>query len=237
MSDIILNGNTYRGVGSVRLMKADNSGYATYVEGAAPADSMVEKLCDGTRLSIGDIFSEETNPFVGWLSWCNFGTADFSAAVNVHGPIANAVFDNLLLPNLTAVTSSKAAYGNYPGAFSINNVTCSGMIDLSKLTSIQNGNARSFQTIEAQTLKIGAFDPQATGMFYNSKLTNLVWNVPANQVPGANNVFITALNTATYITNLYVPADLVDTVRGYVTGGSVTKVTNVYSIADWSDLA
>lgn len=229
MSDIKINGNTYSGVESIKLMKADNSGYATYKENAAETNSFTDILISG-GYDIGDFESDDGSPNINWLTGLGGGTVSFPHATAANGAVTNSSFTNLLLPNVIAITSHRTADGLYPvgSKFSANVIT--GTLDLSSLTSIQNAN-QAFQKLKVGTLKLGAL-PSHNGIFSSAQITNLLWNISAS-ITDSN--VVTAVNTATSITNLYVPADRATAIQELVTAGTITKVTNVYSIDDWRD--
>ena len=96
-------------------------------------------------------------------------------------------------------------------------------------------NALMFTTSEIGTLKLGAYAPSANiwngAVFTNLVLTSMTL---APFVDSALANWFTYLNGAT-ITNLYVPAEWVSSVREKIDEGKLTKITNLYSIDDWED--
>lgn len=232
MSDIILNNNTYNGVTSVKLMKADNTGYATYTEDAQEADTLLDTMLN--RESVGDITSDNANPLLTWMRGLEFGTVSFPNATKMYMNIGYCKFANLLLPNVTQANTyiGKGKQQNMLSTIFTGNIV-TGVLDLSSLTTVQNNTLKiDYCRIETVKLGNGVLSPNS-GMFTQSEITNLIWNVSETNMSDSG--LTSRLNAATSITNLYVPSERVSAIQALVTGGTITKVTNVYSIADWSD--
>ena len=232
MSNVKVNGNTYNGVTSIKLMKADNSGYAEYKEGAEAAEDFRDMLTAGGYTNIGDYESNEPAPYIGWLDKCGGGSISFPSATTAKGSVKNAKFENLLFPNVISLKSAISASGDYPGASIFSQTDVTGVLDLSSLADIQNGYG-TFQNCNIGTLKLGRFN-LINNMIASATITNFVWNVPSTTHPNMTN-FAALMNSATKITNLYIPADIVGTWQTLIDNGTLTKIENLYSIDEWED--
>lgn len=229
MSNIILNGNTYNDVTSVKLLKSDNTGYAEFTEDSAVTDTTLDKMLAGE--SLGDITDSSAYPNLTWMVGLDFGTVSFPSATKAYLRIQYCEFANLLLPSVVnAYTASNGTQG-YMMPSKISGVKVTGICDLHSLTTVQN-RTLNFEYCNFGTLKLGDGNFNDT-MFNNTTITNLVWNISSATLDDTG--VKGRLNYATAITNLYVPSDRVSAIQALVTGDNITKVTNVYSIADWSD--
>lgn len=231
MSNIKVNGNTYNDVSSVRFMKADNSGYATYKEGASDTDTMFDTLIN--QNSIGDYESDLAKPNLNWLSDVSAGTVSFPYATSAYACVEYCRFDNLLLPNVTQLEASKGVGArNYMKVSKFSGCIVTGVLDLTSLETVSN-NTVNFQYCNIGTLKLGSYVGN-TNLLSNVTIENLVWNMP-DSTGLAETTCTTTLNAATAITNLYVPSARVDEIQALIDDGTITKITNVYSIDDWED--
>ena len=232
MSNVKVNGNTYNNVTSIKLMKADGSGYAEYKEGAEDVADFRDMLTAGGYTNIGDYESNEPAPYIGWLEKCGGGSISFPKATTAKGSVKNASFENLLLPNVVSMNSALSASGDYPGSSVFTQTDVTGVLDLSSLTNIQN-SFNVFQNCNIGTLKLGGFN-LCNNMIGSATITNFIWNVPTTTNPDMPN-FAVLMNGATKITNLYIPADIVGTWQTLIDNGTLTKIENLYSIDDWED--
>ena len=231
MSNVKVNGNIYNNVESIQLMKADGSGYAKYTEGATAAADFRDVLTAGGYTDIGDYENDGANVYIGWLEKCGGGTIAFPAATAAKGSVKNAKFANLLLPNVVSMSSAMSASGDYPSASVFSQTDVTGVLDLGSLASIQN-SMNVFQNCNIGTLKLGALG--FSNLFIGgATITNFIWNCPQADLSNSN--FVTNMNAATKITNLYVPAAQVSEWQTMISNGTFTKITNVYSIDEWED--
>lgn len=229
MSNVKVNGNTYNGVTSVKLMKSDGSGYAEYKEGAeATASEISVLIADG---AIGDIENDAGTPILSWMNGGKYGTVSFPYATSAKGGVNSCYFDNLLLPNATDIS---AHAGNGPTQYRMTggfqNCKITGTLDLSSLATSQN-NAVIFTGSDIGTLKLGNYCPNANA--WAATFTNLILNGLTDAL-ATNQYFYGYFKSAT-ITNLYVPAAVMDAVQAKITDGTLTKITNLYSIDEWED--
>lgn len=231
MSDVKVNGNTYNGVESIKLMKADGSGYAEYKEGAEAADSLMDTLI--ANGSLGDIERDDASPCLEWLSGYTVGTVSFPYATTLNGVPSKVTAENLLLPNVSSIASVACGKSGWKNR-SFANCKITGVLDLSGLDSVLN-NACQFTTSEIGTLKLGAYAPAANiwnaAIFTNLVLSRLTFD---GLTETAFSTWFTYFNGAT-ITNLYVPADVKETIQAKIDAGTLTKITNLYTIDDWED--
>ena len=231
MSNVKVNGNIYNNVENIQLMKADGSGYAKYTEGAAAAADFRDVLTAGGYTKIGDYENDGANVYIGWLEKCGGGTIAFPAATVAKGSVKYAKFDNLLLPHVASMNSASTASGDYPAPSVFTNTDVTGVLDLGSLASIQNG-MNVFQNCNIGTLKLGAL--AYSNLFIGSAtITNFIYDNPTTDLGNSN--FVTNMNAATQITNLYVPADQLSAWQEKISNGTFTKITNVYSIDEWED--
>lgn len=228
MSNVKVNGNTYNNVTSIKLMKADGSGYAEYKEGMEATDTMMDKLLN--RQNLGDIELDDASPCLEWLSGYEFGTLSCPYATTLKGSLERVTAENILLPNISTVTPTQTGNNSWAD-YGFMNCKITGVLDLSKLETVQN-NAVQFTSSKIGTLKLGSYAP-AKNIWNGTTITNFVWNVPSTTDFG-NTGFWTYLNSAT-ITNLYVPENVKETFQGKITDGTLTKITNLYSIDEWED--
>lgn len=223
MSDVKVNGNAYNGVGSIRLMKVDGSGYATYTEGIAEADPMIGKLIAAGNL--GNIEEEVGNVYLSWMAGLKFGTVSFPYATKATGFPHSCTFENLLLPSVVdfggAVGSGKDGYRLPNG---IQNCIITGSLDLSKVATSLN-SALNITNCRIGTLKLGSYMP---GWGPTNIITNAL-------IPCFTTEYGISYFKSMTITNLYVPTDVVEHVRSLMTNGSLPNITNVYSIDEWED--
>lgn len=226
MSNVKVNGNTYNGVESIKLMKADNSGYAEYKENAADTDTLFDTLIAGGN--IGDRVIEGASPVLNWMQNVEGGTISAPYATSACANINYSKFDNLLFPNVTTFnTYAGPATKKYMRGSNFEGTDVTGVLDLSSLATVTN-NTVQFKYCTIGTLKLGSYTGTQSSLLSGATITNLVWNLPGSGVT-------THLNSATKITNLYVPASLVSEMQTMVADGTLTKVTNVYSIDEWED--
>lgn len=228
MSNVKVNGNTYNDISSVKLMKADGSGYAEYKEGAEVTDTLMDKLLN--RQNLGDIELDDAAPCLEWLSGYEFGTLSCPYATTLNGSLDRVTADNVLLPNISTVTPTSTGKSGW-ATYGFNNCKITGTLDLSSLATVVN-NAVGFVTCEIGTLKLGAYAP-AKSIWNSTIITNLVWYGLTSEAFNAN-VFVAYFKAAT-ITNLYVPAVIKDEVQAKITDGSLDKITNLYTIDEWEE--
>ena len=226
MSDIKVNGNTYNGVTCVKLMKADNSGYATYTEGAV-ADSYLDRMLSG---NYGDVYDERSGEVsIGFLTNGVGGTINLPNATVLNGVCRFGVYENLLFPKAAKIeytATGQVASSNFFGT------TVSGTLDLSGTVG-NHGNNAMFQYAIIGTLKLGSVAPH-NNMFMSATITNLVWNntdTTADKMGGSTGL---KGNNAS-ITNAYVPDAFYDAIKALMDAGTLTTVTNLYKISEWSD--
>lgn len=227
MSDIKVNGNIYNGVTSIKMMKADDSGYAEYKEGVEEAtDTLMDVMLSNGN--VGNIESDSGNPLLSWMHGLKFGTVSFPYATKASGPINSAHFDNLLLPNVTDFPNHGGNGSfSYRMASGIQNCNIPGVLDLSSLATSLN-NTMNFAGSAIGTLKLGSYVPKS---WNSTTITNFVWyGMPESAMSDAA---FTMYFSAT-VTNMYVPAGLVDAVQAQIDEGK-WKITNLYSIDEWED--
>ena len=228
MSNVKVNGNTYNDVTSVKLIKADGSGYAEYKEGAEATDTLLDKLLN--RQHLGDIELDDASPCLEWLSGYEFGTLSCPYATTLKGSLERVTAENVLLPNISTVNPTSTGNNGWAD-YGFMNCKITGVLDLSKLATVQN-NSVKFTASQIGTLKLGSYFPSAN-IWASSVITNLVVYGLTDANFG-NSGFWTYFGGAT-ITNLYVPASVKDAVQAKITEGTLTKITNLYSIDEWED--
>ena len=233
MSNVKINGNTYNGVDEIRLMKADDSGYAIYKEGQTEEGLTWEAV----TINFSGVIPEDiddpdvTTPQIGRLQSTKFGTIKLTGATKMAGGCPYSTFDNLLLPHVVAADNF-INYGTRDFVDvrrSFSSIKCSGVLDLGSFSSGINWGNTMFQNAQIGTLKLGPITLTSNSMS-SATITNFVWNCAGN---ASNPVGV--LTSATKITNLYVPAEYVATISGKIDDGTLTKIDHVYSMADWSD--
>ena len=225
MSNVNVNGNIYNDVDSIRLMKADGSGYAEYAEGAAATDSTVDGLFAVSEF--GDIERETGSIYLGWMVGLKFGTISFPFATKVTGSINSCTAENLLLPSVQdfSIFSGNGVVKNTMSV-GIYNCKIPGTVDLSSLSYSMN-NAMKINGCEIGTLKFGTYMPVNWGN--GTIITNAI-------MPGFTEGFNTLyFRSAVTVENLYVPADVLEHVRSLVADGTLDQVTNVFSIDEWEE--
>lgn len=234
MSNVKVNGNTYNSVTSIKLMKADDSGYAEYTEGASGKDWLDVLMNSDTADSVGDITREDIYfANLSILAKRTVGTISFPNATKMRGNLEGVKADNILLPKVAEIISNVII-----GRFSMYGATVSGVVDLG--TGGYNNTANQmFMGAAIGTLKIGKINPH-NGLFQNATITNLVWNNPDIPVGDGNSqdsmTGLQGLNcVGTKITNAYVPDEMYDGIKALMDAGTVTTVTNLYKISEWSD--
>lgn len=226
MSNVKVNGNTYNGVTSVKLMKADDSGYATYVEGAV-ADSYLDKMLSGNYGNIYDERSGEVS--IGFLSFGEGGTINFPNVTVLNGACRGGTYENLLFPKVATleyVATSPAVSSNFY------QTTVSGVLDLSGITG-NIGNSALFMYATIGTLKLGSIAPH-NNMFHTAVIDTLVWNntdTTADKMGGGAGLKASEAS----FTNVYVPDAFYDDIKALMDAGTLTTVTNLYKISEWSD--
>ena len=225
MSNVKVNGNTYNGVTSVKLALADGTGYATYSEGMVTSD-ITNDILSGS-LSGDYENSKITRLNTSFLQHQNVGTLSFPNAVTMFGMTQTIVTaENLLLPKV-----AKIEYRN--NTFCSFRATITGVLDLSGMESAGSTLNQVFMGSKIETLKIGKMSP-ANMMFSNATITNLIWNntdTTADKMGGAQGL---GCSGATF-TNAYVPDGLYDEIKALMDAGTLTTVTNLYKISEWSD--
>lgn len=223
MSNVKVNGNTYNGVTSVKLPLADGTGYATFAEGAVTSDITDIIL---SEQAIGDM-TNDTVSIVNmyFLRSRTCGTIAFTNAAEVYGEATAVVAENLLFPKATTWGYRNNSFSN------IRACNVSGTIDLSGITTQQASN-QTFYGSTIGTLLLGKMGPH-NGAFQNAKITNFVWNNPDIAADKMGGVQGLGCSGAT-ITNAYVPDTLYDGIKALKDAGSLTTVTNLYKISEWS---
>lgn len=230
MSNVKVNGNTYNGVTSVKLPLADGTGYANYAEGAV-ADSYLDKMLSA---NYGDIYDERSGSIdMSFLAFSNAGTINFPNATAITGSAKAVTAENIYFPK---VANWEFDHDNQIFQIFMKS-TVSGVLDLSGLTGGPGNQTFMYATIN--TLKLGAC-PTTNGFFQGATITNLIWNNPTVEVgtPGAYGGMCgtAGLNSnGAKITNAYVPDNLYDSIKAFVDDGTLTTVTNLYKISEWSD--
>ena len=228
MSNVKVNGNIYNDVASIKLMKADDSGYAEYREDAvAAADGMLEKLIANEHL--GNITREDASPCLEWMVGYTCGTVSFPYATVLKGVCGKITAENLLLPNVASIAAIAAGRNDWRG-YGFSNCEISGTLDLSSLESVNN-NMTTFAGSRIHTLKLGKYAPSKP-IWSSAVITNLVYYglTPTSGLLANGTNFAAAT-----VTNLYVPADCVETAQAFIDNGAWSKVANVYSIDEWED--
>lgn len=229
MSNVKVNGNTYNDIHTLRLMKSDNSGYATYTEGAVETDTLFDKLVSGE--SIGDYECDLATPILNWMAHITAGTVSLPYATSGYACVQYSKFDNFLMPNATKLesllgpgTKSYMLSSKFEGC----NVT--GVLDLSSLETVMN-NTVTFRYSNIGTLKLGSYKGIASNLLANVTISNLVWNMPAGISDTDLKLYF---GTGTF-TNVYIPSERVSEVQALIDNGDITKITNLYSIEDWEE--
>lgn len=221
MSNVKVNGNTYASISSVRLPLADGSGYATFTEGAM-VDNTVNLLI--SQCDRGDMtFEDVTDAYISAFGYNSGGTISFPNAAVVRGLCNKGNYDNMLFPKATKIDQCVSGI-----ASTFNGSTISGTLDLSALTSNAINN-QIFYGTTIGTLLLGAYAPR-DGIMGKATITNLWWN---NTAITAGD-FATALDEVTAVTNLYLPDAVYDDFKALMDDGTITGVTNLYKISEWS---
>lgn len=225
MSNVKVNGNTYNGVTSVKLALADGTGYATYSEGMVTSD-ITNDILSGS-LSGDYENSEITRLNTSFLQHQNVGTLSFPNAVTMFGMSQTIVTaENLLLPKVAKIEFINNTFCSF-------RATITGVLDLSGMESVGSTLNQVFMGSKIETLKIGKMST-ANMMFRNATITNLIWNntdTTADKMGGAQGL---GCSGATF-TNAYVPDGLYDEIKALMDAGTLTTVTNLYKISEWSD--
>lgn len=224
MADVKVNGNTYNGITRIKLAKV-GGGFEEYKEGAALLDTLVE---GGT---VGDIESDATSATVSWMQGIQFGNVSFPNATTAIGGINSCYMENLLLPNVTTYRNDAGKGSNsYRMTNGIQNCKIPGTLDLSACDTSVN-NVLSFTGSNIGTLKLGKYGPGAN-IWQGTTITNLVWSgITASDT---SNTWFEYFGRAT-ITNLYVPEAVKEDFQKKIDDGTLTKITNLYSIDEWSE--
>lgn len=226
MSNVKVNGNTYNGVTSVKLPLADGTGYATYAEGAM-ADSYLDKMLSA---NYGDIYDERSGDAdMSFLAYSKAGTINFPNVTYIRGNANYVVADNILFPKAAGIQydMSKGIYSIFKSA------NISGVLDLSGLNVGTGHGNQTFMGATIGTLKLGVW-PAHNMMFANAKITNLVWDYPdatVDMMAGTNAL----KGSGASFTNAYVPDALYDGIKALMDDGTLTTVSNLYKISEWSD--
>ena len=227
MSDIKVNGDTYKDVTSIRFMKSDDSGYATYTEGAV-ADSYLDRMLFG---NYGDVYDDRSGTVhIGFLSFGEGGTINLPNVTVLKGACRGGVYENLLFPKAASLqyrATAPAVSSNFY------QTTVSGVLDLSGIVPEKIGNNALFSSATIGTLKLGAVAPH-NNMFMSATVTNLVWNntdTTADKMGSSNGL----RSSGARITNAYVPDAFYDDIKALMDAGTLTTVTNLYKLSEWSD--
>lgn len=226
MSNVKVNGNTYNGVTSVKLPLADGSGFATYAEGAV-TDNVTSSILDASisgNLTNEDITTISLNCF----QYTTVGTLNFPNAVKMKGSASDLIAENVLLPRVSSINT--ASVPNF------RNSKISGVLDLSALPNTIIGMNQTFCNATIGTLKVGEM-PCHNMCLTNTTITNLVWALDVLDVDG-NPKIVTNLGLACAglkATNVYVADSVYDAVNASIVDGTITTVTNLYKISEWSD--
>ena len=227
MSNVKINGNTYNGVDEIRLMKADDSGYAIYKEGQEAAENILDIAV--ARGDMGSYRNEAGSVCLSVFCGLNLGDLDFPYATTASGGVIACKANRVLLPNVTTLNVDKSFGAQQNGllaGFQQSDIT---LLDLSGLTTSMN-NACKFTGARIGTLKLGSYFPPAN-IWGNAIITNAILSgFRAEMTASALTYFANAT-----ITNLYVPADQLAGAQQLKSEGKLSKVTNIYSAADWSD--
>lgn len=233
MSNVKVNGNIYNDVTSIKLMKADDSGYAEYMEGATTGGDYMLELLNG----------QVENSFKGYENSELTGTACLSWLSGLNAPDAEVI-----LPNVTRIEGGLDHNGKAKlksirvpkaAAFEKGNMNtwfqCKGTIEFVDFSGLTGGTFnQTFYGGTYGTLKLGKYPGGKNGTFQNATITNLIWNNPdltASVMATENG----GLNQAKSITNAYVPDTLYDEIKALMDAGSLTSVTNLYKVSEWSD--
>lgn len=224
-----VDGKTYEGI---ELITVGGKNITLQEVAEQATDSLMTSLLNGTNLEIED--SSVAEGYLGWLVGQKASKVSFPHLTKGYGPCNNCTIDNLLLPAMVS-------FGSYSGtAYQVGanfqNLKCSGVCDLSGLTTYQNMN-QAFQGAVIGVLKIGKI-PKVANPLGTLTVTNLIFDcsnyVNAQDVTTQNSIG-NILNRCTSITNVYLPDDYYTTVKALVDAGTLTKVTNVYRMSEWSD--
>lgn len=235
MSNVKVNGNTYNGVTRIKLMKADDSGYATYTEGEVSGGDYLESLMDASGASFPGYENAELTGRVslGWLTGVNNPNAEIYLpnVTKVEGGIAGATLKSLRLPKAADLSGGNVALW----------FQCIGLnAELVDFSGVSSGSFnQAFQKVNIGTLKLGAMPPHNLP-FGNATITNLIWNNPNVEVgtPGAYGGMCGTSGLTSggaKFTNVYVPDSMYDSIKAFVDDGTLTTVTNLYKISEWSD--
>lgn len=227
MSNVKVNGNIYNDVTSVKLMKADNTGYATYTEGAVE-DSYLDRMLSG---NYGDIYDERSGEVnIGFLTNGEGGTINFPNAAILNGVCRAGAYENLLFPKAAKIEYT--VVGKQVSSSNFYSTTVIGVLDLSGIAG-NTGNNGMFQNAVIGTLKLGSVAPH-NNIFNGATITNLVWNntdTTSDKMGG--NMGLKSTNAV--ITNAYVPDAFYDAIKALMDAGNLTTVANLYKISEWSD--
>lgn len=226
MSNVKVNGNAYNGVNSIRLPLADDTGYATFEESAATAKDWVAAFMGTAEL--GNIENNSvTEVDISPLARRTVGTVSFPNAGIVKGDANKVKAANLLFPRASQLSSSTVFV-----RFSLKNAVITGVVDLRNAVGSNSFN-QTFMSAQIGTLLIGKI-PEHNGIFQGANITNLVWNNPdltAAKIAGVEGL----ASSGASITNAYVPDTLYDDILALKTGGTLTTVTNLYRVSEWSN--
>lgn len=224
-----VDGQTYEGI---ELITVGGKNITLQEVAEQATDSLVTSLLNGTKLEIED--SSVAEGYLGWLVGQQASKVSFPHMTKGYGPCNYCTIDNLLLPAMVS-------FGAYSGtAFQLGatfqGLKCSGVCDLSGLTTFLNMNM-SFQNAVIGTLKIGAI-PKVANPFGQITVTNLIFDcsnyVNAQDVTTQGSIGL-ILDRCKSVTNIYLPDAYYTSVKALVEAGTLTKVTNVYRMSEWSD--
>ena len=230
MADILLNGNTYSGVNSVRFENPTNTGFVTFY-GEPPQDNLSTIIGGG---DLGDMTFTNSVATCSFLTRRTGGTISFPNAETVVAETSGASLTNLLFPSATLIGKAGTSWTIFRG------ITVTGVLDLSAVEAVTGTTLnQTFAGTQATPTTIGTLllgkIPKTNGLFTYATITNLVWNNPnltASDMGGNN-----GLNSAAAITNAYVPDSLYDDIAAMISGGTLTKVTNLYRISEWQGVS
>lgn len=227
MSNVKVNGNTYNGVTSVNLPLADGSGFATYAEGAV-TDNVTNSILDGSIS--GNLTNEDiTTIALNCFRKATVGVLNFPNAVKMQDNAEGVTAESILLPRVSSISSVP----NFRSS------KISGVLDLSALPNNIVGMNQTFSGATIGTLKLGEMGDH-NGCLQNATITNLIWNYTKSTSINANDNGNIAGKQALgciglKVTNAYIPDALYDGVKALIDDGTITTVTNLYKISEWSD--
>lgn len=228
MSNVKVNGNTYNGVTSVKLPLADGSGFATYAEGAV-TDNVTSSILDASIS--GNLTNEDiTTIALNCFQKTTVGVLNFPNAVKMQGSADSVVAESILLPRVSSINT-----GHVPN---FRMAKISGVLDLSGFPNSIIGMNQTFYGATIGTLKLGEM-PIHNMSLSNATITNLVWALDAIDTGTGKPKIVTSGQglacAGLQATNVYVADSIYDAVNALIEDGTITTVTNLYKISEWSD--